>query len=51
MARGGDQDMFQMPGKYHIENETRPPYRTFDVIAAIKMNQAMLNCNNSQNTV
>ena len=26
---GGDQDMFQMPGKYHIENETCPPYRYF----------------------
>ena len=35
MARGGDQDMFQMPGKYHIENETCPPYRTIDMIAAI----------------
>ena len=32
---GGDQDMFQMPGKYHIENETCPPYRTIDMIAAI----------------
>ena len=35
MARGGDQDMFQMPRKYHIENETCPPYRTIDMIAAI----------------
>ena len=31
----GDQDMFQMPGKYHIEYETCPPYRTIDMIAAI----------------
>ena len=32
---GGDQDMFQKPGKYLSKNETCPPYRTIDIIAAI----------------